>query len=357
MFRFGILGASHFAVSKMIPAMQAGGDTPVVAIASRDGTKAAEAARQLGIPKTYASYEELLADPEIDGVYIPLPNHLHVPWAERAAAAGKHVLIEKPVALGAAEARRLLAARDRHHVVICEAAMVRVHPRWLAARELVRKGKIGELGAFVGTFGYAVAARENVRFDAGMGGGVLLDTGFYPVTMSRFCFDDEPTTVAARMEQDPDSGVDVMTSARAALPARPRDLHLQHAAGAPATRADPGQQGAHRSAARLEPRLRPPVRAGAGDERPPGGHGRRADRVSGRQPVHDPGPAVRARGGHGRPRADPPRRFDPEHGRARRAPPVRHQRTLGNDLPRNSRTVALRATAASGRRVRGACPC
>src|SRR3954451_13186561 len=100
MFRFGVLGASHFALHKMIPAMQAGGDTPVVAIASRDGAKAAEAARALGIPKSSGSYEEVLADPDVDGVYIPLPNHLHVPWAERAAAAGKHVLIEKPVALG-----------------------------------------------------------------------------------------------------------------------------------------------------------------------------------------------------------------------------------------------------------------
>src|SRR5262245_12690322 len=129
MFRFGILGASHFAVSRMIPAMQAAGDTPVVAIASRDGKKAAEAARALGIPKVYASYEELLADPNVDGVYNPLPNHLHVSWSEQAAAAGKHVLCEKPVALSAAEARRLLAARDRHRVVINEAAMVRVHPR------------------------------------------------------------------------------------------------------------------------------------------------------------------------------------------------------------------------------------
>jgi len=118
MFRFGILGASYFATHKMIPAMQAAGDTPVVAIASRDGTKAAEAARALGIPKTYDSYDALLADPDVDGVYIPLPNHLHVPWAEQAAAAGKHVLVEKPVALGAAEARRLLAARDAHKVII-----------------------------------------------------------------------------------------------------------------------------------------------------------------------------------------------------------------------------------------------
>jgi predicted dehydrogenase len=218
MFRFGVLGASHFAIHRMIPAMQAGGDTPVVAIASRDSARAADAARARGIPRTYAGYDELLADPEVDGVYIPLPNHLHVPWAERAAAAGKHVLVEKPIALGAAEARRLLAARDRHGVLINEAAMVRVHPRWLATREMVRKGKIGALAAFIGTFGYSVAAPDNVRFAADMGGGVLLDTGFYPVTMSRFCFDDEPTSVTARMEHDGDAGVDVMTSAVLSFP-------------------------------------------------------------------------------------------------------------------------------------------
>jgi len=214
MFRFGVLGVSHFAVHKMIPAIQAGGDTAVVAIASRDRAKAAETARALGIAKAYGSYEELLADPDVDAVYNPLPNHLHVPWAEQAAAAGKHVLVEKPIALGAAEARRLLATRDQHRVLICEAAMVRVHPRWLAARELIRKGKIGELGAFVGTFGYDLSSRRtNVRFDPGMGGGVLLDVGFYPVTMSRFCFDDEPVAVSAQMELDPEAGIDVMTSA------------------------------------------------------------------------------------------------------------------------------------------------
>jgi predicted dehydrogenase len=219
MFRFGVLGVSHFAVHKMIPAMQAGGDTPVVAIASRDRAKAVETARALGIPKAYGSYDELLADPDVDGVYNPLPNHLHVPWSERAAAAGKHVLVEKPVALGAAEAGRLLAARDAHKVVIAEAAMTRVHPRWLAARELVRKGKIGDLAAFVGSFGYDISAwRDNVRFDPEMGGGVLLDVGFYPVTMSRFCFDHEPTAVAAQMERDGASGVDVMTSALLRFP-------------------------------------------------------------------------------------------------------------------------------------------
>jgi len=217
MFRYGVLGVSNFAVKTTIPAIQAGDGTTVLAIASRDGRKAAEAAAALGVPRSYGSYEELLADPEVDAIYNPLPNHLHVTWSERAAAAGKHVLVEKPIALGAAEARRLLAARDQHRVVIAEAAMVRVHPRWLAARELCRKGKIGELSAFVGTFGYDLSSRReqraNVRFAPDMGGGVLLDVGFYPVTMSRFCFDSEPVAVAAQMERETDAGIDVMTSA------------------------------------------------------------------------------------------------------------------------------------------------
>jgi predicted dehydrogenase len=196
----------------MIPSMRAARGVEVVAIASRDGDKAAEIARELGIARSYGSYQALLADPEIDGVYNPLPNHLHVPWSERAAEAGKHVLCEKPIALDAAEARRLLAARDRTGVVICEAAMVRVQPRWLAARELIRGGRIGRLRAFVGTFGYNIPTRDNIRFDPTMGGGVLLDTGFYPVTMSRFCFEDEPTGALCRSEIDPATGVDLLTS-------------------------------------------------------------------------------------------------------------------------------------------------
>jgi predicted dehydrogenase len=213
MFRFGVLSTSHFALTRMIPAMQTGRDISVVAIASRDGHLAAQAARALGVCKSYDSYEALLADPDIDAVYNPLPNHLHVPWSERAAAAGKHVLCEKPIALDAAQARRLMAARDRHRVLICEATMVRVHPRWLAVRDLLRKKTIGDLRAFVGTFGYRLGSRDNVRYDPAMGGGVLLDTGFYPVTMSRFCFGNEPTTVVARAERDSDQGVDRLTSA------------------------------------------------------------------------------------------------------------------------------------------------
>jgi predicted dehydrogenase len=213
MFRFGILGTSHFAITRMIPAIQAGHATAVVAIASRDGGRAAQVARGLGVGKAYDSYEALLADPDIDAVYNPLPNHLHVPWSERAAAAGKHVLCEKPIALDAGQARRLIAARDQNRVLICEAAMVRVHPRWLAVRALLRQKKIGELRAFVGTFGYRLGSRDNVRYDPAMGGGVLLDTGFYPVTMSRFCFDAEPIAVMARAERDPGRGVDRLTSA------------------------------------------------------------------------------------------------------------------------------------------------
>ena len=151
--------------------------------------------------------------PQIDAVYNPLPNHLHVPWSERAADAGKHVLCEKPIATTAADARRLIAARDRNGVVICEAAMVRVQPRWLAVRELLRAGRMGELRAFNGMFGYALPDRTDIRYEAEMGGGVLYDTGFYPVTMSRFCFEAEPVAVLARAVLSDDDGVDVLSSA------------------------------------------------------------------------------------------------------------------------------------------------
>jgi predicted dehydrogenase len=213
MFRFGVLGVSRFAVRKMIPAIQRGNGVTVVAIASRDRARAQDAAATLGIDRAYGSYEELLDDPEVDAIYNPLPNHLHVPWSERAAAAGKHVLCEKPLGCDAPEARRLLAARDRHRVLISEAAMVRLHPRWLAVRELLRSGRLGDLRSFVGTFAYRLTDRSNVRYDRTMGGGVLLDTGFYPVTMSRFCFEAEPLRVAARSARDPATGVDLLSSA------------------------------------------------------------------------------------------------------------------------------------------------
>ncbi|HXJ19499.1 MAG TPA: Gfo/Idh/MocA family oxidoreductase [Polyangia bacterium] len=211
--KLGILGVSHFAMKRMLPAMRTVPGIEVAAIASRELGRASAAAREHGIAKAHGSYEALVADPEIDAIYNPLPNHLHVPWSERAAAAGKHVLCEKPIATTADEARRLLAARDRAGVTVCEATMVRLHPRWLAVRDLLRAGRIGELRAFTGTFGYDLQSRANVRYDAAMGGGVLLDTGFYPVTVSRFCFEAEPTAVVARAARDPETGADVLTSA------------------------------------------------------------------------------------------------------------------------------------------------
>jgi predicted dehydrogenase len=213
MFRYGVLGASRFALKRMVPAMLRAQGVTVAALASREGGRAEAAARALGIARAHDSYEALLADPDIDAVYIPLPNHLHVPWAEAAAAAGKHVLCEKPLGCSAGEAARLLAARDRHRVLIAEAAMVRLHPRWLAVRTLLREGRIGTLRSFIGSFAYRLGDRSNVRYDRSMGGGVLLDTGFYPVTMSRFAFEAEPLRVAALMKRDTETGVDVLTSA------------------------------------------------------------------------------------------------------------------------------------------------
>ncbi len=219
--RWGILGVSMFATRRMVPAMQRGRDITVAAIASRSKDKADKAARELGIARAYGSYEELLADPEIDAVYIPLPNHLHVPYSIKAAEAGKHVLCEKPIALNAAEARSLLAARDRTGVLIQEAAMIRVHPRWLATRAELAKGsagKIGELRSIVSSFGYHLRQRENVRYRREMGGGTLLDVGFYPVSISRFCFGTEPARVLASLTTDRETGVDILAAAMLEFP-------------------------------------------------------------------------------------------------------------------------------------------
>src|SRR5688572_24526614 len=145
--RWGVLGVAKIATVKVIPAMQRGEASTVTAIASRDLAKAEEAAASLGIPKAYGSYQELLTDPEIDAIYNPLPNHLHVPWSIKAAEAGKHVLCEKPIGLSSAECRDLMAARDSTGMKIGEAFMVRTHPQWLRTRELVRAGAIGKMRA------------------------------------------------------------------------------------------------------------------------------------------------------------------------------------------------------------------
>jgi len=185
----------------------------LVAIASRDRSNADEAARQFGIPKAYGSYEEMLADPEVEAVYNPLPNHLHVPLSTQAAEAGKHVLCEKPIGLNAEEARQLLAARDRTGVTIGEAFMVQVHPQWVRTVELVRSGRIGQLRFALGSFGYYRMEPENVRNVRAWGGGGLMDIGCYPIKVSRMVFGEEPLRVSATLVRDPSFGTDILTSA------------------------------------------------------------------------------------------------------------------------------------------------
>jgi predicted dehydrogenase len=211
--RWGVLGAARIATVKVIPAMQRGEFAEITAIASRQGERAEQAALSLGIPKAYGSYEEMLGDPEIDAVYIPLPNHLHVPWSIRAAEAGKHVLCEKPIGMNVREARELIGARGRTGVVIGEAFMVQVHPQWERAVELVRGGRIGKLRSMVGTFGYFNAKPENIRNIPQFGGGALMDIGCYPIKTSRMIFGEEPRRVSATMVRDPALGTDVLTSA------------------------------------------------------------------------------------------------------------------------------------------------
>ena len=216
--KWGVLGAASIATRKVIPGMQKGEWSEIAAIASRDLRKAEEAAGKLGIAKAYGSYEELLADGEIEAIYNPLPNHLHVPWSIKAAEAGKHVLCEKPVSLSVAEAKTLLAARERCGVKIGEAFMVKTHPQWLRTRELIRKGVIGELRAIVGAFSYFNRDPQNVRNNPEWGGGAMMDIGCYPITTSRFIFGEEPVRVAGLIERDPDFKTDRLASAMLEFP-------------------------------------------------------------------------------------------------------------------------------------------
>jgi len=211
--RWGVLGAANIAIKKVIPGMQRCIRAEVAAIASRDLGRARSAADQLKLGKAYGSYEELLADPGIDAIYNPLPNHLHVPWSIKAAEAGKHVLCEKPISLTVTEAKRLIEARDRTGVKIGEAFMVRTHPQWLRAREIVRSGEIGELRCIMSAFSYFNRDPENIRNVPEFGGGAVMDIGCYPVTMSRFLFEREPARTVSLVEQDPEMGTDRLTSA------------------------------------------------------------------------------------------------------------------------------------------------
>ena len=210
--RWGVLSTAAIGLKKVIPAMQRGQHTRVTAIASRGLAKAQEAAKALDIPTAYGSYEELLADPNIDAIYNPLPNQLHVPWTAKAAEAGKHVLCEKPLSMSVAEAKTLLAVRERTGVKIGEAFMIRSYPQWLRLRELLDAGAVGELRSVTGLFSYYNVDPNNIRNQVEAGGGALMDIGCYLIHASRYAFRAEPKRVVGCIGRDPAMETDRLTS-------------------------------------------------------------------------------------------------------------------------------------------------
>ena len=211
--RWGILSTANIGMQKVTPGIQKSAHSEVVAIASRDLGKARAAADTLGIAKAYGSYEELFADPEIDAIYNALPNHLHVPMTVAAAKAGKHVLCEKPIALSAldAEALRTIPA----NIIVLEAFMIRFHPQWARARDIIRSGELGEIRAINAVFTYFNADPHNVRNQADIGGGGIMDIGCYPITAARYLFEAEPRRVVSLVERDPNFGTDRLASVMA----------------------------------------------------------------------------------------------------------------------------------------------
>lgn len=211
--RWGVLSTASIAREKWIPGVRRGRRGEVVAIGSRDGALGRRVAAELGIPRAHDSYEALLADPEVDAVYIPLPNHLHLPWAVAAARAGKHVLCEKPLALSSADAEQMVEAARARGVHLMEAFMYRLHPSWAAVRDLVATGRIGQLRSVQSWFSYYNDDPRNIRNVREAGGGALMDIGCYCINLSRMLFGSEPDRVEAALLRDPASGVDVLTSA------------------------------------------------------------------------------------------------------------------------------------------------
>lgn len=209
--KWGVLGAAKIGLDRVIPGMLKASNVEVASIASRDPAKARAAAERLGIPTAYGSYEELLADPDIQVIYNPLPNHLHVEWTLRAAQAGKHVLCEKPVAMNAADAEALRGCpKDR---LVMEAFMTRFHPQWIRAREHVRSGRLGEVRALQMLFAYNNPDPANIRNKTETGGGALMDIGCYAMVGGRFLLDADPLRAIALIDRDPAFGTDRLSSA------------------------------------------------------------------------------------------------------------------------------------------------
>ena len=216
---WGILSTAKIGVNKVIPALQASQLGTVAAIASRDPAQAQAVATKLGIPRAHGSYEALLADPAIEAIYNPLPNHLHVPWSIRALEAGKHVLCEKPIGLNTAEAQALIDAAKRHpRLKVMEAFMYRHHPQWQGAKRLVAEGGIGALRTVQSFFSYSNPDPKNIRNHAAMGGGGMMDIGCYCISLARFLFAAEPVRLHGIAEIDPVFGVDRLASAMLEFP-------------------------------------------------------------------------------------------------------------------------------------------
>jgi predicted dehydrogenase len=216
--RWGVLSTAQIATGKVIPGFRRAERAEVVAIASRDAATARSVADALDIPRAHGSYQALLDDPEVDAVYVPLPNHLHAEWSIAALRAGKHVLCEKPMALSAAEVERMAAAAEASGRMLMEAFMYRHHPSWILARELVAAGRIGRLVAVDSWFSYYNPDPANIRNVLEWGGGGLWDIGCYSVNLSRMLFGEEPGAVSAALVRDPVSGVDVVATGTLAFP-------------------------------------------------------------------------------------------------------------------------------------------
>lgn len=215
---WGVLSTALIATGKVIPGMQRCRHARIVGLASRDQAAAERVTAKLGIPRAFGSYEALLADPEIEAIYNPLPNHLHVPWTIKAMEAGKHVLCEKPIALNAAEAAQLIEARDRTGKLVAEAFMTRYTPWWQRTRELAQDGTLGTVRAVQTFFSYTLTDPRNVRNQADIGGGGLYDIGCYAIDTARFIFGGEPLRVAATVDRDPAMAIDRLTSALVEFP-------------------------------------------------------------------------------------------------------------------------------------------
>jgi len=218
MIRIGIMSTAKIGVQFVLPAIQQSSHARITAIASRDGSKAKKLANSLNVAHAYDSYDALLASDEIDAVYIPLPTAHHVEWTLKAAAAGKHVLCEKPIALKAADIKKLIKARDKHNVIVTEAFMMTYHPQWKKVQELIKKGRIGELCHVQGSFTYFNRDENNLRNRPELGGGALPDIGVYPTVATRFVTGLEATRVQATVDFDPKFKTDRYSSVKAEFP-------------------------------------------------------------------------------------------------------------------------------------------